>query len=310
MGSVRSMRKQESHESIRGSVKSSTGNFDVSVVILTRNSERTVERSLRSAIGEKPGEILVVDGVSTDATHSIVKRYGIQMIIDPVRSLGHSRQLGVEAAKGAYVMFVDSDAVLTPGCISTLVRELERYGWAGIHALLLSAENVSYWQRAEDNKYMRAYDRVRSKSQIDTIVALFRKEALLACAFDPFFRESYEDVDLSFRLLKGGYRLGVSSAVAYHYHRREFSAFARQRFRGGLGRARFGVKYRKTTVFVDPILAAFSQMVRNAGIESVRFVPYWTVAAIAESLGVVVGLSRVRSEAKRELAAQVAANGR
>jgi GT2 family glycosyltransferase len=264
---------------------------------------------LRSTIDEKPGEILIVDGVSTDATPSVVSRYGIRMIVDPVQSLGHSRQLGIEATKEAYVMFLDSDVVLTSGSIGTLLCELERYGWSGIQAMVRSAENVSYWQRAEDWRNTRGCIPLRPRSQIDTIASLFRRNVLLACAFDSSFAESYEDVDLSFRLLKMGYQLGMSSALAYHYYRRGFSAFARQRFRGGLGRARFGTKYRKTTVLVDPILAAFSQVIRNVGTDDVRFVPYWTVVAIAEFLGVVAGLSRVRAERRRHLADQAASTG-
>ena len=134
-------------------------NLDVSVVILTKNSGHTICEK-RSVIEEKPGEILVVDGISTDATPNIVRRLGIQMITDPSESLGQSRQLGVEAAKGVYVMFVDSDAVLAPGCVSTMRRELENHNWVGIHARVLSAENVSYWQRAEQEGVSRYYGRV------------------------------------------------------------------------------------------------------------------------------------------------------
>ena len=229
---------------------------------------------------------MIVDGQSKDSTHDIARRHGIKIIIDPSGSMGHSRQLGVEAAKGNFVMFLDSDVVLAPSCISTLRRELERYGWTGIHASMLSAENVSYWQRGEDQR-LQDYNRVGPVKQLDTSATLFRRDALTVCPFDPFFRECYEDVDISTRLLKHGYLLGGSSAIAYHYHRREFLEFARRRFRGGMGRARFGIKYRKPTVLVDPLLVAFSKTVRNVGTKNVRFVPYWAVAGFAEFLGVL-----------------------
>ncbi|MGA2790607.1 MAG: glycosyltransferase, partial [Candidatus Bathyarchaeia archaeon] len=72
---------------------------DVSVVILTKNSQRTLEKCLSSAINQEPREILIVDGQSKDSTHDIARRHGIKIIIDPSGSMGHSRQLGVEAAK-------------------------------------------------------------------------------------------------------------------------------------------------------------------------------------------------------------------
>lgn len=271
---------------------SNSNNSDVSVVILTKNSQRTLEECLSSAINQEPGEILIVDGQSKDSTLDIAKRRGVKIIIDLSDSLGHSRQRGVEAAKGTFVMFLDSDAVLAPGCISTLRRELKRYGWTGIHATVLSAENVSYWQRAEDQRLAGGYNRVGPVKQLDTSATMFRRAALIACPFDPFFRESNEDVDISIRLLKHGYRLGGSAAIAYHYHRREFLQFARQRFRGGLGRARLGIKYRKATVLVEPLSVAVSRTAHSLCRKDIRFVPYWAVAGFVEFLGVAAGLSK------------------
>jgi glycosyltransferase involved in cell wall biosynthesis len=269
-------------------------NFDVSVVILTRNSARTIEACLRSVIEEKPGEILVVDGVSTDATPSIVRRYGIEMISDPSRSLGRSRQFGVQAVRGAYVMFVDSDAVLTPGCMSTMRRELENYGWAGIHARILSAENVSYWQRAEQEEFSRDYDRAGLRKKIDMIAGLFKRDLLLRYPFDPYFVESAEDHDLCRRLVKNKVKLGGSDAVAYHHHRREFYALAKQRFRNGLGAARLGFKYRETRIFIDPLLTAISKTIRNVLTKRITLIPYWLVGGLIQFLGVLAGLSRIR----------------
>jgi glycosyltransferase involved in cell wall biosynthesis len=271
-------------------------NVHVSVVILTKNSARTIQGCLRSVIEEKPGEILIVDGASTDSTPDIVRRYAVHVISDPSQSLGRSRQMGVEAARGIYVMFVDSDVVLAPGSISTMRRELENYGWAGIHARLLSAENVSYWQRAEQQGFSLYYGRVGPRDRIDTIAALFRKAVLLRYPFDVNQRESAEDIDLSRRLVENNQKLGVSSAVAYHYHRREFSAFAKQRFRGGLGNARLGFKREEARVFIifDPLMTAISKIVRNTLTKRVTLVPYWCAGGLAQFLGVLVGLARVR----------------
>ena len=75
-------------------------NFDVSVVILTRNSERTIEACVRSAIKERPKEVLAVDTQSTDRTLNILTRYGVRVLPSPSMSLGCCRQLGVGNATG------------------------------------------------------------------------------------------------------------------------------------------------------------------------------------------------------------------
>ena len=126
------------------------------------------------------------------------------------------------------------------------------------------------------------------------MAALFRRAVLLECPIDMSLRESGEDVDLCRRLIENKQKLGVSGAVAYHYHRREFSAFAKQRFRNGLGTARLGFKYRETRIFINPLLSAISMIVRNMLTKRVTLVPYWFAGGLAQFLGVLVGLSRVR----------------
>jgi GT2 family glycosyltransferase len=191
-------------------------------------------------------------------------------------------------------MFVDSDVVLAPSCIRTMRRELESFGWAGIHAKLLSAENMTYWQKAEQEGFSRYYGRAGPRDRIDTIAALFRRAVLLKYPFDANLRESCEDIDLCRRLVETKQKLGVSNAVAYHYHRREFHAFAKQRFRNGLGDARFGFKYRETRVFIDPLLTVISRIVRNMLTKRIKFVPYWFAGGLAQFLGVLAGLPRAR----------------
>jgi hypothetical protein len=123
---------------------------------------------------------------------------------------------------------------------------------------------------------------------------MFRRQILLACPFDTGLRESFEDVDLSRRLVLSNNRLGVSSAIAYHYHRREFSAFARQRFRYGLGRARFFPRDRRIRTLVDPLLGGIYQILHDVTAGRIWLVPYWAAGELIVFLGVIVGTYRFR----------------
>lgn len=243
-------------------------------------------------IGEKPGEIIAVDRLSTDDTMSILRRYGAKILIDRIGSIGYSRQVGVEAAKGAFLMFVDSDIKLSSGCIGRLRRELVEQDWVGIHARLLSAQSSSYWQKAEDQRFTHFYDSTGLKNFENASAALFKKEILLRYPFDPSFRDSSEDRDLCRRLVADGHRLGISNAVVYHYHRRELSAFLRQRFRYGLGDAQLGLKYRKVRIFLDPLLLALLKTIRDATRLQFQLVPYWWTGGLAQLAGVLTGLAR------------------
>jgi glycosyltransferase involved in cell wall biosynthesis len=237
-----------------------------------------------------------VDALSTDSTLSIVKRYRVKLFSDSTASLAHQRLVGVEAAKGTYVMFVDSDVELGPGCITELLHDLEVNSWAGVHAKILSAENLSYWQRAVDEEFSAFQNAYGPKQQIGTAAAMFRMEILITYPFDPSLKESYEDIDLSRRLIRDGHVIGGSNALAYHYWRRDFIAFVKQRFRGGIGRARFGVKYRERMIVVltYPLMSAFSRMMRSKGTRRIRLIPYWAVTSSVGFIGVLAGYSKVR----------------
>jgi glycosyltransferase involved in cell wall biosynthesis len=270
-------------------------NGNVSVVILTKNSALTLERCLKSVIDQKPREVLAVHMLSTDRTLTILERYGIRVVRNPGASLGYSRQLGVESAEGDLVMFVDSDIALGHDCIRKLRYDLEKYNWAGIHAMILSRENVTYWQRAEDENFAMYFNRVGPTAHIGTGAAMFRRDVLLRYPFDANLTLSSEDIDVCVRLGRDGYRVGVSSAVAYHFHRRDFLSFARRRFSYGLGDAQFAVKYGVIREkLADDARTAVSQTFRSILTGKFYLVPYWVTSHVASFLGLLVGLSRMR----------------
>lgn len=240
---------------------------------------------------ENPGEIIAVDSSSTDGTLIVLFQYGVRVISNSSNSLGFLRQLGAAAAKGEYVMFVDSDIQLSPGSIERMLHELEKNAWAGIGAMILSAENKSYWQRCEDQKWLD-YNRVGPTKLIVTNAALFAKEALQNCPFDPYFCEAAEDADISRRLLAANYTLGISSAVVYHLHRRNFSQYVKQRFRNGLGGARMSLKYNDRNLLMQPLVAAFSASIRDLTKGQINMIPFRLVGGIAAFAGVAAGRSR------------------
>jgi glycosyltransferase involved in cell wall biosynthesis len=270
-------------------------NSDVSVVILTKNSARTIGKCLESVLQERPKEILAVDRLSRDGTLDILEDYNVGILTDSMGSLGYSRQLAVDSARGTYVMFVDSDAELCKGCISTLRYELIRNNWAGIHAMLLSTDNLSYWQKSENEKFSLTFNRPGPSKSIGTIAALFRRDLLVKYPFDANLAEAAEDIDVCLRLRKCGYAVGISSAIAYHHHRQELSAFIRQRFNYGLGDAKLGVKHRSTEMLINPLRSGVFYAIYSLVTNRARLIPFWLTGAIVQFAGVIVGVSRARS---------------
>jgi glycosyltransferase involved in cell wall biosynthesis len=108
----------------------------VSVIIPTYNSARTLPMALRSIKRQTyPSvEIIVVDRYSRDGTPYVASRFGAHVIqADTERA--EAKNIGLKAAKGQHVLFLDSDMELTPTVIQVCVRLME--GNSAIGAVII-----------------------------------------------------------------------------------------------------------------------------------------------------------------------------
>jgi len=102
----------------------------VSIVMPTFNSARTIEKSLRSiSEQEYPQsniEILLVDGGSTDSTLEIGAQFGAIAVPNPKTQQEYGKFIGLNMAKGDYIVFLDSDEVFcNPNAISKRVELMQ-----------------------------------------------------------------------------------------------------------------------------------------------------------------------------------------
>ncbi|MBS7621468.1 glycosyltransferase [Candidatus Bathyarchaeota archaeon] len=89
----------------------------VDVVMLTKNSERVLEKCLNSIYKNIPvNRLIIVDGYSTDSTLKIVKKfrekYGNVILLMDGGTRGSARMKGIREVKTEWFVFVDSDIVL------------------------------------------------------------------------------------------------------------------------------------------------------------------------------------------------------
>ena len=98
----------------------------VSIVIPAYNSEKTLEKCLKSIRDQTYGniEIIVVDKFSKDRTVEIAKRYGARIIYDEGERT-RAKNIGLKKAKGKYVLFVDSDMELSKEVVEECVNFIE-----------------------------------------------------------------------------------------------------------------------------------------------------------------------------------------
>lgn len=109
---------------------------DVTVIIPFHDTVATVGDALASALEQRVGalEILCVDDRSSDGSHAIVEDIArrdprVRVLEAPAgnRGPGLPRNLGIDAARGRYLAFLDSDDRFTPRGLARLLRRAERH---------------------------------------------------------------------------------------------------------------------------------------------------------------------------------------
>lgn len=102
----------------------------LTVVVPCSNSERFLDRCLRSISGAERGklEVIVVDNQSKDRTLEIVAAYGdlvTQIISEPDRGQSDALNKGFRAANGTFVCWLNSDDEFVAGAVPRIVADLQ-----------------------------------------------------------------------------------------------------------------------------------------------------------------------------------------
>ncbi len=239
----------------------------VSVIVCTHNGSRTIRDTLRGLqqLDYPNCEVIVVDDGSDDNTAEIVRGYGFRVISTshqglssarpgeangkdwaitrPNRGLSNARNLGLEAATGEIVAYIDDDAYPDQDWLTYLVASFlnprtEKYAGMGGPNLAppgdgLVADCVAHAPGGPVHVLLSN----RKAEHVPGCNMAFRRFALKAIAgFDPQFHVAGDDVDVCWRLQQQGWSLGFSpSAVVWHHRRNSLRAYWKQQ--KGYGKA-------------------------------------------------------------------------
>jgi glycosyltransferase involved in cell wall biosynthesis len=98
----------------------------VSVLVPAYNAEAYLAETIESVLEQdwEPLELLVVDNGSTDRTYAVAESFGRRVrIISRIHGQpGATRNSGIAAAQGEFLLHLDADDLLTPNSISTRMR--------------------------------------------------------------------------------------------------------------------------------------------------------------------------------------------
>lgn len=104
-----------------------------SIITICYNSEKTLERTIRSVLNQsyKDIEYIIVDGASTDGTLGILKKYEplfegrMKWKSEPDKGIYNAMNKGILRATGEIIGIVNSDDWLEPDAIENIVKIAE-----------------------------------------------------------------------------------------------------------------------------------------------------------------------------------------
>jgi succinoglycan biosynthesis protein ExoA len=236
--------------------------LDVSVVVVCYNERSNIDSCLTSLIRQKYSkkhyEVICIDNGSNDGTQDILQDFcrrqsHIKWIINPVRGIAGSRNLGLANSRYDHVAFIDADCIAPPDWLLELSTGFELYSKGKPVCAGVGGSNVppltsrfyeglgiflkSYWGN-HGSVQGKIYAKDRAVPHLPTVNVMYSKKILTSVGgFDLSFGNIGEDQDLSYRLAKNGYRLYyLSKPTVVHKLRPNFLSWLGNMFTYGKGR--------------------------------------------------------------------------
>ncbi|NYZ74039.1 glycosyltransferase [Candidatus Micrarchaeota archaeon] len=207
----------------------------ISVVVPTKNSAKTLAACLKSIKSQtcKDYELIIVDGLSTDGTVDISRRYADGVISDG-NGVSASRNAGFAISRGDVFVSIDSDMVVDKDLFEDITKNIKGHG-----ALVLPeiGSGTSFISRCKDLE-KRCY----LGEDFSESARAFTKEAFNEVGgYDPTLRFG-EDFDIHSRI-KARHIIGRTRAMLHHDNDSfDFIANLRKAYRYGHSAPRYLAK--------------------------------------------------------------------
>jgi GT2 family glycosyltransferase len=211
-----------------------------SIVISNWNGKGLLEKNLPAVLATGADEVIVSDDASTDGSQEYLKKIQKSKtpklkVIFNKKNLGFaaSSNLGVRAAKGEIVVLLNTDVLPQEGFLKPLEEDFQD---PKVFAVSLAETQWSWAKGKWVSGFVEHEPGPRTKKPHISLwasggSAAFRKSIWEKLGgFDEIFTPFYwEDIDLSYRAWKRGYKvLWEPKAVVHHHHQGTIKRFPKE----------------------------------------------------------------------------------
>lgn len=218
----------------------------ISIVIPAYNAESTIGQAVAQSLAQARGplelEVIVVDDGSSDDTARVAEFAGAIVITQENAGPAAARNRGWKAATGQVICFTDADCVPAAGWIENLLDGFTDNHVGAVAGSYEIANTGSWLARWVQQEIMERHNRmppfVRAFGSYNVAIPRYVLEA--TGGFEPGYRQaSGEDNDLSYRIIKKGWRIAFRpQAKVAHHHPEKVWKYLREQYRHGFWRAK------------------------------------------------------------------------
>lgn len=212
----------------------------ISIICPIYNEEHYITQCIDSILSQdypkENMEIIIVDGMSTDNTRSIVKNYiekypFIFLIDNPEKVVPYAMNRGIQASKGEIIIRLDAHAIYPKNYFSTLVKNLKNLKADNVGAICrtLPAKNTSKCKAiaaalSTSFGMGNSHFRIGAKEvmQVDTVpFGCYRKDVFERIGLYDNELIRNQDDELNARLIKNGGKIYLIPDIIIDYFARD-----------------------------------------------------------------------------------------
>jgi peptidoglycan-N-acetylglucosamine deacetylase len=252
----------------------------VSIIIPAYNEAKVIERTITAALASNYPifEVIVVDDASQDETYKIVKeKFGdndkVKLYTKDNGGKSTALNYGIARSKYNYFVGLDADTIIDKDALKYLMPELVQPNVGAVAGKVVVGNRknlLTKFQTVEfitsQNLERRAYEALDCITVVPGAIGGWSKAAVLEVG--GFSGQTLaEDTELTFRLLKAGYRITLADkARSYNEAPESLKNFLKQRFRWVFGTLQalrkhydmiFNPKYKFVGLFALPFILLF-----------------------------------------------------
>ena len=219
----------------------------VSVVVLTWNSERTIDACLRSLAGQSlaPAEVLIVDDDSTDSTLDRAQSLAgslalpLRVLRNGAHNISRGRNIGIDASRSPIVAFLDSDAYADEHWVEAITASFARDVPPAVVGGEVVAAHASRFAEALAVSDTAVRDNFAKGTLLISGCNMAVNVPLLDGArFDEAFVHA-EDIEFVHRACRTHPSAVAGDAIVHHESRVDPRGYLRQMYRYGAWKVRY-----------------------------------------------------------------------